>query len=416
MEPNCIIAGKYRVIRPLGEGGMAEVWAAQNLLTDRQFAIKLVLPSLAMRPDIVERFLQEARATGRLKHPAIVDVFDVGQAEDGRPFMVMELLKGSTLDQRIRCSGALDPLTASVLMARVARALVVAHRAGVVHRDLSSANVFLVASRDGKPWPKILDFGVSKLMGPREERVRTDSGSVMGSPDYMSPEQAQGSDLVDERTDVWALGVLLYESLTGRTPFVARNYNALMLAIMTVPHCPVRQLRPDVPVALCNLIESCLIKDPAARLASAADAAATLDAISEVLAAGRDAPGPRRRAADRLPLPSQRPPQLDVPEQIFSPAVRAFRRMRRQRGSASVLIAALSTLLGVGIGSAWSGAAARAPSRAPSLHAGIAPTSLPPPRVAAEPMRAPPTRVAETDLVRAAAQGLGLARRHASGK
>ncbi|HMR74752.1 MAG TPA: serine/threonine-protein kinase, partial [Polyangiaceae bacterium] len=152
---------------------MAEVWAAQNLLTDRQFAIKLVLPSLAARPDIVERFLQEARATGRLKHPAIVDVFDVGRAEDGRPFMVMELLRGCTLDQHIRSVGTLDPLTASVLMGRVARALVVAHRAGVVHRDLSSANIFLAASRDGKPWPKILDFGVSKLMRPRDRRVRT---------------------------------------------------------------------------------------------------------------------------------------------------------------------------------------------------------------------------------------------------
>ncbi len=383
---------------------MAEVWAAQNLLTDRQFAIKLVLPSLAARPDIVERFLQEARATGRLKHPAIVDVFDVGRAEDGRPFMVMELLRGCTLDQQIRSVGPLDPLTASVLIGRVARALVVAHRAGVVHRDLSSANIFLVASRDGKPWPKILDFGVSKLMRSRDRRVRTDSGSVMGSPDYMSPEQAQGSEAVDARTDVWALGVLLYESLTGRTPFVGRNYNALMLAIMTVPHCPVRQLRPDVPEALCDLIESCLIKDPSARLASALAAATTLEAIAHVLAAGRDAPGPRRRAADRLPLPSQRAPDAQVPPQVFSPTMRAFRRMRSQRGSASVAIAALSTLLGVGIGSAWSGAS----RAAPELRAGIAPASLPAVRLSSRPAAPAPARVAETDLVRAAAQGLGL--------
>ncbi len=391
---------------------MAEVWAARNLLTDREFAIKLVLPSLARRPGIVERFLQEARATGRLNHPAIVDVFDVGQAEDGRPFMVMELLEGCTLDQHLTGRGPVDPLTACVWIARVARALDLAHRAGVVHRDLSSANVFLVSSRTGQAGPKILDFGVSKLMGQLEERVQTDSGSVVGSPAYMSPEQAQGSDEVDARTDVWALGVLLYESLTGTTPFKGRNYNALMLAIMTTPHCSVRQLRPEVPEALCDLIQGCLVKDPGARLGSAFEAARALEGISGILAGGRDAPGPRRRAADRLPLPVQGVTQPEVPAAVFSPAVRAWRRLRRTRGVASVCLAASSTFLGVGVGSAWSNATRPAPALQVGLVTGPMPEAQP------APAHVSTARVvsAERDLVRAAARGLGLDQRIAHRK
>lgn len=386
---------------------MAEVWAATNLLTDREFALKLVLPSLAKRPEIVQRFLQEARATGRLKHPAIVDVFDVGQAEDGRPFMVMELLEGQTLDQRLTRRGPLTSLEAAAIMAQVARALQHAHYAGIVHRDLSSANVFLVASRRGQAWPKVLDFGVSKLMGELDSRVRTDSGSVVGSPAYMSPEQAQGSEDVDARTDIWALGVLLYECLTGRTPFAARNYNALMLAIMTVPHSPVRQLRPDVPQELCEIIESCLVKDPAARLESAGLAAARLQRAAHVLGEGRDAPGPRRRAADRLPLP---------PKPAAVAGRQRFVQLARRPGMKSGALAVGSTVVGIALGSAWAtGATARdaTATGVAALRVGLAPRRLPTVSIHARPA---PQRVAqetrgETDLVRAAAQGLGLSPR-----
>jgi serine/threonine protein kinase len=297
-----LIAGKYRVRTKLGEGGMAEVWSAINVRTGREFAIKLILPSLYRNQEAIDRFFLEAEAVGRLRHPSIVDVFDVGRTREGRPFLVMELLRGETLEQRLERKKTLSALETCTLISQLARALALAHQAGVVHRDLSTANVFFSLSTDGTEVPKVLDFGVSKIADDRlGDRVKTGDGAVLGSPAYMSPEQARGAENVDHQSDVWSLGVLAYECSSGRTPFVGANYNALMLAIVTVPHRPVNELVRDIDPELASVIESCLVKDRAHRTESALVLSAELEAVARRIARGRRVAGPSRRVTDRLP-------------------------------------------------------------------------------------------------------------------
>ncbi len=288
------------------------MWSARNELTNHDFAIKFLLPALARRDDAVERFVREAKATGQLRHPNLVKVFDAGRTRDGRPYLVMELLEGESLEDRLSRVGRLPETATCLLMSQVARALHAAHCAGVVHRDLSSANVFLVPSEDeSSETPKILDFGVSKFLGPvLDERVRTEGGAVLGSPAYMSPEQAQGASSVDGRTDLWALGVLMYECLCGERPFKGSNYNALIYSIISAPHRSLQDRAPDVHPELARLVDSCLVKDPGAREYSARAVAERLEGLAWNLSStGRSSDaGPRRRATDRL---SSRP-HVDV--------------------------------------------------------------------------------------------------------
>jgi serine/threonine-protein kinase len=253
---------------------MGEVWAARNELTNRDFAIKFLLREFAHHKEAYERFVREASITGKLQHPAIVDVFDVAQTEEGRPFIVMELLKGEDLETRLEREGTLSPLRTAAYFSQVATALALAHDAGVVHRDLSASNIFLSPPGDGEgeAVPKILDFGVSKTLGPSVEgRVTTSSGAVLGNPVYMSPEQARGAETVDDRTDVWALGVLMYQCLAGTTPFRSTNYNALMVDIMTLQHRPILELVPTLDREIAGIIEHCLQKDRERRPESARD-------------------------------------------------------------------------------------------------------------------------------------------------
>ncbi len=280
---------------------MGEVWAARNERTQRDVAIKFLLPALAGNEDAMRRFVLEARATGRLRHPGIVDLFDAGES-DGRLYLVMELLVGESLEERLLRAGPLRPEQACVLFAQVARALHYAHESGVIHRDLSSANVFLTRMPDGgPPLPKILDFGVSKVeLSEVRGRVRTSSGAVLGSPAYMSPEQAQGAERVDARSDVWALGVLLFESLGGRPPFSGRNYNALMAAILTEPAPALRSLAPSVPARLASLVDGCLRKAPHERPPSAGRVADELEALAlEWMGRAGSGAALRRRMSDR---------------------------------------------------------------------------------------------------------------------
>ncbi len=283
---------------------MGEVWAATNDLTNRDFAIKFLLSEFASNDEAYHRFVREAETTGQLQHSSIVDVFDVAQTEDGRPFIVMELLVGESLDKRLEREGPLPQLQVASYFSQIAMALDMAHRAGVVHRDLSASNIFLARSREHHGvFPKILDFGVSKHLGQSSSDFQTCHGAVLGNPLYMSPEQARGAEQVDARTDVWSLGVLMYQCLTGVAAFSSRNYNALMVDIMTRPHRPVCELAPGVDRALAAIVEGCLVKDRNGRVGSAAELAERLGAIARRL--GQTAavrPGtPRRRSTDRLP-------------------------------------------------------------------------------------------------------------------
>ena len=308
---------------------MGEVWSARNVLTNRDFAIKFLLQSLACNTDALRRFVSEARATGQLRHPSIVSVYDAGQTRDGRPYLVMELLEGESLEQCLARETRLDPLSTCGYLAQVARALELAHRSGIVHRDLSSANIFLARGGDGSELiPKILDFGVSKFVGPgHHARVRTGDGAILGSPSYMSPEQARGAEGADSRTDLWSLGVLMYECLSGTLPFEASNYNALMLAIITRDAPPLAERAPDADPELVQLCERCMTKDREARVQTAQEVAQQLEQIAIRLSeeSGDRRFVPRRRRTDRIsrlswsappPSPSGRPsvtPQTPAP-------------------------------------------------------------------------------------------------------
>ena len=193
-----LVSRKYRLLRRLAEGGMGEVWSVRNERTNREFAIKFLLPALAKHPEALHRFVREAKATGQLRHPNIVSVLDAGMHER-RPYLVMELLTGESLDECLQRVGKMRPLHACVVIAQVARAVAHAHQRKVIHRDLSTANVFLSQTDENEPpIVKVLDFGVSKVLSTeRNSRIRTGDGAVLGSPAYMSPEQACGAEGVE---------------------------------------------------------------------------------------------------------------------------------------------------------------------------------------------------------------------------
>jgi eukaryotic-like serine/threonine-protein kinase len=345
VQPGDVISERYRLLRLLDVGGMGEVWAAKNELTQKSFAIKFLLPAVAERPDCVERFIREAETAGSLDHPAIVDVFDVAQAEDGRPYIVMELLAGESLEARLERSGPLSSLEAASFLAQIADGLDMAHRAGIVHRDLSLANVFLARNPEGgRALPKILDFGVSKTMGPAAaDRTQTGHGAVLGCPEFMSPEQARGAETVDARTDVWSLGVVMYQSLTGAAPFKAKNYNALMISILTRAHRPLVEVAPSVDPELAALVEACLAKDRGSRVQTAREVADRLGAIARRLAGpdGLDA-APRRRATDRLPQQGDVASRGVASDEEPSPS-----RLRLSRGALGAVCATLGVAVGV---------------------------------------------------------------------
>ncbi|MEO8900555.1 MAG: protein kinase [Polyangiaceae bacterium] len=225
-----VLSGKYRLQALIGEGGMGAVWKASNELLDLPVAIKLIRADLD-RGSLRARLQIEARAAAKLGHPAIVRVFDVGETGFGDPFIVMELLQGETLGSMIG-RGRLSGARAVQLLLPVVEALAMAHARGIVHRDLKPDNV-MIAVENERIQPKILDFGIAKLTDPRDtDHKLTEVGVVVGSPEYMSPEQARGRDDVDSGSDIWAMCVVLYEAVTGVTPFSAPNYNALLRAIV----------------------------------------------------------------------------------------------------------------------------------------------------------------------------------------
>ncbi len=231
-EPGVVVAQKFQLVRMLGEGGMGSVWVAKNLALDVHVALKLIRPELSETvPGLGERLLQEARAAASIDHPAVIQIFDFGLTELKDPFIAMELLHGESLAGVIKRRGKISPVRAVQTLLPIADALLSAHERGIVHRDLKPDNVFLSRGAGGVMEPKILDFGIAKLEQKLTPNL-TSAGTILGSPAYMSPEQARGESDVDGRTDVWALSVVLYEAITGRLPFGGDNYNALMYDIL----------------------------------------------------------------------------------------------------------------------------------------------------------------------------------------
>jgi serine/threonine-protein kinase len=269
MEAGQTIAGKYRLNRLLGTGGMASVWSATNVFTEREFAMKFMLPQVARTPEAARRFLLEAKVSARINHPNIIEVIDVGQAEDGSLFLVMELLSGASLDVAIRRQK--PPMLVYeflLIMREVAQALAAAHRSGVIHRDLKPTNIFLHKDRDGRVVPKILDFGVSKILEDEMNTALTIVGTVLGSPLYMSPEQAMGAEGIDGRTDVFAFGSIMFESLSGKRAFDAPNFNALIVTIATTQPQSIDDAGPQLPAPIRSLISECIVTDKTKRIES----------------------------------------------------------------------------------------------------------------------------------------------------
>jgi serine/threonine-protein kinase len=275
-QPGDVLAGKYRVERVIGVGGMGVVLAAMHMQLEERVAIKLILQS-ASTPETVARFLREGKLAVKIRSEHVARVMDVGTLDTGEPYLVMEYLEGSDLAAVLQERGALPIPVAVLHILQACEALAEAHAMGIVHRDLKPGNLYLTTRADGSPCVKVLDFGISKASTTTvADAAMTKTSAVMGSPLYMSPEQMRSSRSVDARTDVWALGTILHELLSGGPPYSATTMPELIALILQDPPPPLRQTRPDAPLALEVAIQRCLEKDPASRYSNVAELAAAI--------------------------------------------------------------------------------------------------------------------------------------------
>lgn len=275
VKPGDVLASKYRVERILGAGGMGIVVAARHLELDQQVALKFMLKEAMADPAHAGRFLREAKAAVQLKSNHTAKVLDVGKLSNGEPFMVMEYLEGRDLDAELQQRGPMPPHMAVELILQASEALAEAHGLSMVHRDVKLKNLFLTSAVDGRPLVKVLDFGLAKTLGQSNDVSLTAVNSVFGSPQYMSPEQMRSAKDVDHRTDIWSLGVCLYELLTGRVPFDAPGVAEICAMVLKDPVPRPTQFAP-IPADLESVVMRCLEKDPARRYQSIAEVAFAL--------------------------------------------------------------------------------------------------------------------------------------------
>lgn len=276
VQPGQLLAGdKYRIEEVLGIGGMGVVVAATHLHLQQRVAIKFMRPAAAADPESVERFLREARNAALLKSEHVARVLDVSTLENGSPYIVMELLDGMTADELIETGRVLTIGEAVEYTIQVCEAVAEAHSRGIIHRDLKLANLFLTSSTDKRALVKVIDFGLSRPIDRESKRITKDM-SLMGTPAYMSPEQLRSADDIDTRTDLWALGVVLFELLTGDVPFSGTAPEICSKVLTGTPR-DVRELRPEVPAPLASVIARCLEKDRDLRFANVAELAEALD-------------------------------------------------------------------------------------------------------------------------------------------
>jgi eukaryotic-like serine/threonine-protein kinase len=396
-----VLAGKFQIERVLGVGGMGMVVSALHLQLEERVAIKFLLPEALANEEAVARFGREARAAVKIKSEHVARVIDVGALESGAPYMVMELLRGQDLSQLLAAHGAMPFALAAEYVLQACEALAEAHAMGIVHRDLKPANLFVTARADGSACVKVLDFGISKVTVPSasgSDMGMTRTQTMMGSPLYMSPEQMASARDVDQRADIWAVGTVLYELVTGRPPFEAETMPQLCAQILNADPPPPRRVRADLPELLDQVIMRCLRKDRNQRYANVAALAADLahfapdagprsaERISRVLSASGISPGGV--------VPSR--PQAPIAASNTGAAWGATQASRGGRaiwlGLASVVVAAL---IGVVVWKVTSAPLAPPPDVSAAATLNKPPTELPPPP-------APSNLVAATSAARAA--------------
>lgn len=281
--------GKYEIVRVIARGGMGTVYEALNTHISKRVAMKFVDAELARNKESVARFQREAEAASAVESGHIVTIFDSGSTDDGLPFLVMELCRGEDLGHRLRKVGRLELDAAFDITAQILRGLCRAHEVGIVHRDLKPDNVFLTEQDDGSTFVKILDFGISKMRRGTSaiDKTITKQGTVLGTPFYMSPEQAQALPDVDERTDLWSVGAILYETLSGKPPHDGHSYEQVIVHICTKDVPDVRIHNPGVPDKLAEFLKKALCRDRANRFQTARDMLDALGEASEGLLSAR---------------------------------------------------------------------------------------------------------------------------------
>ncbi len=380
-----ILAGKYRVERVLGIGGVGAVVAAHDLHLDQTVALKFLLPEALANADAVSRFTREARAAVKIRSEHVARVFDVSTLPNGAPYIVMEYLEGGDLAHWLVERGPLPVEQAVEFVLHAAVAVAEAHALGIIHRDLKPANLFCVRRSDGLLSIKVLDFGISKIIAragsipdalTAQGHGVTQGSTMMGSPHYMSPEQMRSSKDVDAQTDIWALGVTLFELLTGRPPFQAESITELAITIANEPEPALRSFRPDAPSGLETVIALCLKKDPSQRFRNVAEfalalqpfapkrAKASVDRISGIIqAAGLS------MSALQVPL-SPPGPRLQAAAESVPPVGTTAPPGKKERGRLRrpPLVAAIAGLALIGV-LVFGGRLKHRPEQAPAVQA-----------------------------------------------
>jgi eukaryotic-like serine/threonine-protein kinase len=357
LAPGTILLGKYRIDALIGSGGMGNVVRASHLYLHQSFAIKILLPQMAESDSTKQRFLREAQATVKLKGEHCARVMDVGVTPEGAPFMVMEFLEGNDLNQILRHYGPQQPAIVVDLILQACEGIAEAHALGIVHRDIKPSNFFITRRPDGSMLLKILDFGISKAPVLNAELTATQT--VIGTPSYMAPEQMKSGRAADPRSDIWSIGIVAYQLLTGRTPFMGESYAELVLKVGLEPPAPILMPLPD---GLGDVVLRCLQKDPAARYQDVGELARMLapyasDPISGMQSAGRTmrilqqhgAPGGLQSSLlGGMPPPPISPVQLTPrswpPSQNTSVSRGVGQVTFRTRGSRGLLIAGVASL------------------------------------------------------------------------